>query len=129
MIAVAQAVPQCELFIYVDGASDRTLERLEPFKDRINIVAAEVRRGKSHGMNVLVDRCTADVVVFTDANVELDGNTAEGAVPAVVAARHAEHHAVVAQVDLALAAEVALGHARRQPLLVLVRQTLEGARH
>ncbi|RLP28262.1 glycosyltransferase [Mesorhizobium sp. YM1C-6-2] len=72
MIAVAEAVPNCELFIYVDGASDRTLERLEPFRDRINVVAAEVRRGKSHGMNVLVDRCTADIVVFTDANVELD---------------------------------------------------------
>ncbi len=28
MIAVAEAVPNCELFIYVDGASDRTLERL-----------------------------------------------------------------------------------------------------
>lgn len=72
MIAVAEAVPECELFIYVDGASDRTLERLEPFSDRINVVAAEVRRGKSHGMNVLVDKCTADIVVFTDANVELD---------------------------------------------------------
>ncbi|MDQ2634984.1 MAG: glycosyltransferase [Pseudomonadota bacterium] len=74
MIAVAEAVPQCELFIYVDGASDRTLEQLEPFKDRINIVAAEVRRGKSHGMNVLVGRSTAEIVVFTDANVELDRN-------------------------------------------------------
>ena len=74
MIAVAEAVPQCELFIYVDGASDRTLERLEPFKDRINIIAAEVRRGKSHGMNVLVGKCTAEIVVFTDANVELDRN-------------------------------------------------------
>lgn len=74
MIAVAEAVPNCELFVYVDGASDRTLERLEPFRDRINVVAAEVRRGKSHGMNVLVDRCKADIVVFTDANVELDKN-------------------------------------------------------
>ncbi|MDQ2704709.1 MAG: glycosyltransferase [Pseudomonadota bacterium] len=74
MIAVAEAVPQCELFIYVDGASDRTLEQLEPFKDRINIVAGEVRRGKSHGMNVLVGRSTAEIVVFTDANVELDRN-------------------------------------------------------
>ena len=74
MIAVADAVPQCELYIYVDGASDRTLERLEPFRNRINVVAAEVRRGKSHGMNVLVDKCTADIVVFTDANVELDRN-------------------------------------------------------
>jgi cellulose synthase/poly-beta-1,6-N-acetylglucosamine synthase-like glycosyltransferase len=74
MIAVAAAVPQCELFIYVDGASDRTLERLEPFRDRIDIVAADIRRGKSHGMNVLVERCAADIVVFTDANVELDGD-------------------------------------------------------
>lgn len=74
MIAVAETVPGCELYIYVDGASDRTAERLQPFRDRINVVAAEVRRGKSHGMNVLVDRCTADIVVFTDANVELDRN-------------------------------------------------------
>ncbi|MEQ1941761.1 glycosyltransferase [Mesorhizobium sp. VNQ89] len=74
MIAVAATVPHCELFIYVDGASDRTLEKLTPFRDRINVVAADIRRGKSHGMNVLVDRCTADIVVFTDANVELDRN-------------------------------------------------------
>lgn len=74
MIAVAETVPRCELFIYVDGASDRTLERLEPFRDRINVVAGEVRRGKSHGMNALVERCGADIVVFTDANVELEGS-------------------------------------------------------
>jgi cellulose synthase/poly-beta-1,6-N-acetylglucosamine synthase-like glycosyltransferase len=74
MIAVAEAVPNCELFIYVDGASDRTAERLEPFKDRITVVNAEVRRGKSYGMNALVERCSADIVVFTDANVELDRN-------------------------------------------------------
>lgn len=72
MIALADTVPQCQLFIYVDGSTDRTVERLEPFRDRIEVVAAEVRRGKSHGMNILVDRCTADIIVFTDANVELD---------------------------------------------------------
>nr|WP_292774466.1 glycosyltransferase [Mesorhizobium sp.] len=74
MIAVAATVPQCELFIYVDGAGDRTLEKLAPFRDRINVVAADIRRGKSHGMNVLVERCSADIVVFTDANVELERN-------------------------------------------------------
>jgi cellulose synthase/poly-beta-1,6-N-acetylglucosamine synthase-like glycosyltransferase len=74
MIAVADTVPNCELFVYVDGAGDATRERLQPFADRINVVAGEVRRGKSHGMNVLVDKCTADIVVFTDANVELDKN-------------------------------------------------------
>lgn len=75
MIAVAEGVPDCELFVYVDGASDRTLERLAPFRDRINVVAAEIRRGKSHGMNALVEKCSADIVVFTDANVELDRDT------------------------------------------------------
>ena len=72
MIMLADTVPDCELFIYVDGATDRTVEKLQPFRDRINVVAADVRRGKSHGMNVLVGKCTADVIVFTDANVELD---------------------------------------------------------
>ena len=74
MIALADTVPNCELFVYVDGAGDGTRERLQPFADRINVVAGEVRRGKSHGMNVLVDKCSADIVVFTDANVELDRN-------------------------------------------------------
>ena len=74
MIAVADTTHDCELFIYVDGASDRTAERLAPFSDRINVVTSDVRRGKSHGMNVLVERCRADIIVFTDANVELDGN-------------------------------------------------------
>jgi len=74
MIALADTVPNCELFVYVDGAGDGTRERLQPFTDRINVVAGEVRRGKSHGMNVLVDKCSADIVVFTDANVELDKN-------------------------------------------------------
>ena len=74
MIAVADTTLDCELFIYVDGASDRTVEELAPYRDRITVVASETRRGKSHGMNVLVARCSADIIVFTDANVELDGN-------------------------------------------------------
>lgn len=81
MIALAETVPNCELFIYVDGASDRTVEKLAPFRDRINVVAAEVRRGKSHGMNVLVGKCSADVVVFTDANVELDRDALKALAP------------------------------------------------
>ncbi|MCX7304391.1 MAG: glycosyltransferase [Hyphomicrobiales bacterium] len=74
MIALADTVPRCELFVYVDGGTDGTFERLQPFADRITVVAGEARRGKSHGMNVLVEKCTADIVVFSDANVELDRN-------------------------------------------------------
>jgi cellulose synthase/poly-beta-1,6-N-acetylglucosamine synthase-like glycosyltransferase len=72
MIAVAKSVPHCELFVYVDGSSDRTVDKLAQYGDAINVVVGEIRRGKSHGMNVLVDRCKADVIVFTDANVHLD---------------------------------------------------------
>jgi cellulose synthase/poly-beta-1,6-N-acetylglucosamine synthase-like glycosyltransferase len=74
MIAVADTTHDCELFVYVDGASDRTVEQLAPYRDRITVVSSDTRRGKSHGMNVLVGKCSADIVVFTDANVELDGN-------------------------------------------------------
>ena len=70
MIAVADTTHDCELLVYVDGASDRTAERLAPFSDRITVVVSDVRRGKSHGMNVLVERCRAEIIVFTDANVD-----------------------------------------------------------
>ncbi len=58
-----------EILIYVDAASDRTAEILRPFADRLRLVVATERRGKSAGMNRLVGMCSADVVVFSDANV------------------------------------------------------------
>jgi len=72
MLALAKTVPNCELLIYVDGASDRTAERLQPYADQIRVVVGPERRGKSYGMNLLVARARGDVVVFSDANVMLD---------------------------------------------------------
>jgi cellulose synthase/poly-beta-1,6-N-acetylglucosamine synthase-like glycosyltransferase len=72
LISLAETVARCELLIYVDGATDNTAALLEPYRGQIEVVVATERRGKSHGLDVLVGRTRADVIVFTDANVTLD---------------------------------------------------------
>lgn len=71
MIEISASIDRCELLVYVDGASDRTVEMLAQFADRIRVVASDVRRGKSYGMNVLVGQTSADIILFTDANVRI----------------------------------------------------------
>jgi cellulose synthase/poly-beta-1,6-N-acetylglucosamine synthase-like glycosyltransferase len=61
-----------EIFIYVDGATDDTALILEPYRDRIHLVVETERRGKTHGMNLLVSQTHASIVMFTDANVRID---------------------------------------------------------
>jgi len=72
MLELRQAVGELDILIYVDGASDRTAELLRPYEDRITLVVSPERRGKTYGMNLLVSRTSADVIVFTDANVRMD---------------------------------------------------------
>ncbi len=69
VVSMRQAVPGLELLVYVDAASDRTLEILRDYEGEITVVASPARHGKTHGMNTLVQRTRADIVVFTDANV------------------------------------------------------------
>jgi cellulose synthase/poly-beta-1,6-N-acetylglucosamine synthase-like glycosyltransferase len=57
--------------IYVDAATDRTAEFLAPYSNRITVLVGQQRHGKSYGLNELVKRTTADILVFTDANVEM----------------------------------------------------------
>ena len=72
LLALQNSVRSCELLVYVDAATDRTAELLQPYAERITVVVGDIRRGKSHGLNVLVGRATADILVFSDANVILD---------------------------------------------------------
>jgi cellulose synthase/poly-beta-1,6-N-acetylglucosamine synthase-like glycosyltransferase len=65
-------VGQLDILVYVDGAGDRTASLLAPFADRAEIVVSPQRRGKTHGMNLLVARSTADIIIFTDAIVHVD---------------------------------------------------------
>jgi cellulose synthase/poly-beta-1,6-N-acetylglucosamine synthase-like glycosyltransferase len=69
MLAARRYFPDLEILVYVDAASDRTSEILAEFKDRIDVFMSTSRSGKTHGMNLLVQSTSADIIIFTDANV------------------------------------------------------------
>ncbi len=81
MLALQAAFPALELLIYVDGGTDRTGAILEEFADRIRVVQAPGRTGKTAGMNTLIAMTAADCVAFSDANVTFG----PGAMPALLA--------------------------------------------
>ena len=61
-----------DILIYVDGATDDTASILEPYRDRIRLVIEGDRRGKTQGMNFLVAQTSASIVMFTDADIQID---------------------------------------------------------
>ena len=72
LIAAAEAYGNATVHIYTDGCSDRTEELLRPFADRIDLIVSHHRCGKTHGMNLLLERSTSALVMFADANVVSD---------------------------------------------------------
>ena len=54
-----------DILVYVDGADDGTAEILEQFSDEIQLFVSEQRRGKTWGMNMLVSRTDAEIIMFT----------------------------------------------------------------
>lgn len=72
LLEIKKAIPEVQVFFYVDCASDRTAEILSGYADEFDITVATERHGKTYGMNLLVSKATADIVVFTDANVMLE---------------------------------------------------------
>ncbi len=69
MLSMRRLVPDLELLIYVDAASDRTAEILREYEGEITVIASPLRHGKTFGMNTLVQTSGADFIVFSDANV------------------------------------------------------------
>ena len=69
MISMRQAVPGLEILVYVDAATDRTVEAVSAYRDQVTLIVAGVRQGKTGGMNTLVGMTQAELVVFSDANV------------------------------------------------------------
>jgi cellulose synthase/poly-beta-1,6-N-acetylglucosamine synthase-like glycosyltransferase len=72
LLALKAKYPKLEIYVYVDGASDRTAELLRAYDDRIHLHASNERHGKTHGMNLLVSLTDKPIVMFTDANVMID---------------------------------------------------------
>ena len=71
LLRLREAAGELEILVYVDAAADRTAALLEPYRDRITLVVSPERRGKTHGMNLLVGMTRASVLLFTDANVRI----------------------------------------------------------
>ena len=69
ILSLRQASPNLDVLIYVDGANDRTAEIVRGFGDSITGIISSERLGKTHGMNTLIARTHADILVFSDANV------------------------------------------------------------
>lgn len=72
MLALRKAAGTLEILIYVDAASDRTAEIIRSYGDAVTLVDSKERHGKPWGMNRLVSLTSADIVLFTDANVMID---------------------------------------------------------
>jgi glycosyltransferase involved in cell wall biosynthesis len=71
LLAMTESYGPAKIHIFVDGASDRTAELLEPYRDRIDLVVSPRRQGKTVGMKELIARTDAPLLAFTDANVEV----------------------------------------------------------
>jgi glycosyltransferase involved in cell wall biosynthesis len=63
-----------DIHIYDDASSDGTSDILREYADRMDIFISPQRMGKTYGMNLLVSRSTASIVIFTDANVLVDSS-------------------------------------------------------
>ena len=72
MLQLREQSPTLELLVYVDAASDGTGKIVRKFGHAIECVVAEQRHGKTYGMNTLLARTSAEIVVFSDANVLFD---------------------------------------------------------
>lgn len=72
LLALRKVFPGIDILVYVDAAEDRTAEILSAYTDRIQLFVSPHRYGKTHGMNFLVSKTRASIVLFTDANVMLD---------------------------------------------------------
>ena len=76
MLALRERLPRCEILFHSDGSTDGTNEILEGYADQFTLSLAKARGGKSVGMNALMQRTAADIVIFTDANVMIDPESA-----------------------------------------------------
>jgi cellulose synthase/poly-beta-1,6-N-acetylglucosamine synthase-like glycosyltransferase len=71
MLLQRESVPDLELHVYVDGATDATAEIVREYEPAgVSLITSPVRTGKTHGMNTLVALTDADWIIFSDANVE-----------------------------------------------------------
>jgi cellulose synthase/poly-beta-1,6-N-acetylglucosamine synthase-like glycosyltransferase len=64
--------PDLEILAFNDGSSDGTGALLAAAADILTVVDGPGRSGKARGMKTLAARAKGDVLIFTDANVQLE---------------------------------------------------------
>ncbi len=73
---LAQSYPLAQIIVVNDGSTDHTLDVLESYKDRIEIISKE-NGGKSHALNCGLDVVTSDFVwVCDDDDIALEDGLA-----------------------------------------------------
>lgn len=77
LLALKRMYPGLEIYVYVDGASDRTAELASAYEHDVTLVVGRERRGKTHGMNRLVALVDKPIIMFTDATVTVDARAPE----------------------------------------------------
>ena len=60
----------CEIIVYSDASTDRTLEILKRMKMKsLSVVSGEKRMGKSYAMNQIIKHTTSDILVLLDGDI------------------------------------------------------------
>lgn len=72
LIALRATTPDLQILLHVDGNSDGTADIAADYADRITLVVSPERKGKTYGMNRLIEMTKASVVILTDATVRID---------------------------------------------------------
>lgn len=72
LLALADSVPGTRILVYSDYSTDSSVDILKTYQQRITLVEATEHLGKTHGMNLLVERTDAQFLVFTDAAVSMN---------------------------------------------------------
>jgi cellulose synthase/poly-beta-1,6-N-acetylglucosamine synthase-like glycosyltransferase len=82
LLALRERTPGgLEILIYDDASVDGTGEILRGYGDRLTVVSAPERTGKTVGMNRLVAMSRGEIVVFSDANVTVAADALEKLAP------------------------------------------------
>lgn len=63
--------PELEVLAFDDGSTDSTYDLLASRSDLLKVKRGGGRNGKAHGMKLMVEEASGEVLVFTDANVIL----------------------------------------------------------
>ncbi len=73
---IKKSCPDIEVRVYTDCCTDSTVSLLREAEDVLTVHEGRVRVGKAAGMRTLIDATQAEIVVFTDAAVTLEPESA-----------------------------------------------------